>query len=56
HPSAHIEAGAVIGPDCRIGPFCLIGADVRLGRGVTVKSHAVVTGDTRIGDETTIFP
>ncbi|MCV2870075.1 acyl-ACP--UDP-N-acetylglucosamine O-acyltransferase [Defluviimonas sp. WL0002] len=56
HPSAHVESGAVIGPDCQIGPFCLIGADVRLARGVVVKSHAVLTGKTEIGEETVVFP
>ena len=56
HPSAVVEEGAVIGPECRIGPFCVVGADVTLGRGVVLKSHAVVTGWTEIGDETVIFP
>lgn len=56
HPSAHVDPGASIGPDCRIGPFCLVGPEVVLGRGVVLKSHAVVTGWTKIGDETVIFP
>ncbi len=56
HPSAHVEAGAAIGEDCRIGPFCLIGPEVVLGRGVEVKSHAVITGRTEIGDGTVVFP
>jgi len=45
----------VVGPGSRVGPFCLIGANVQLGRGVEVKSHAVVTGQTEIGDRTVIF-
>ena len=56
HPSAFVEEGATIGPDCFIGPFALIGAEVTLARGVTVKSHAVVTGWTEIGEGTTISP
>jgi UDP-N-acetylglucosamine acyltransferase len=56
HPSAYVEDTAVIGPDCQIGPFALIGPEVTLGRAVTVKSHAVVTGWTEIGDETVVFP
>ncbi|MDZ4392400.1 acyl-ACP--UDP-N-acetylglucosamine O-acyltransferase [Cypionkella sp.] len=56
HPSAFVEEGATIGPDCFIGPFALIGAEVTLAKGVTVKSHAVVTGWTEIGEDTTIFP
>ena len=56
HPSAVVEDGAVIGPECRIGPFSIVGPEVTLGRGVVLKSHAVVTGWTEIGDETVIFP
>ena len=56
HPAAYVEDEATIGPDCHIGPFALIGPEVSLGRGVVVKSHAVVTGWTDIGDETVVFP
>ncbi len=56
HPSAFVEEGATIGPDCFVGPFALIGAEVTLAKGVTVKSHAVVTGWTDIGEDCTIFP
>ncbi len=62
HPSAEIhvqavvEDGVEIGAKTIVGPFCVIGPNVRLGAGVVVKSHAVVTGRTEIGDETTIFP
>ncbi len=56
HPAAHVEPGARIAEGCRIGPFCLVGAGVTLGPGVEVRSHAVVTGDTSIGEGTVIFP
>ncbi len=56
HPSAVVEPGAVIGPGCRIGPFCLVGPQAVLGRGVDLKSHVIVTGQTEIGDETVVFP
>ncbi|MGI9370054.1 MAG: acyl-ACP--UDP-N-acetylglucosamine O-acyltransferase [Ruegeria sp.] len=55
HPSAIIEDGAKIGPDCVVGPFCYVGSSVKLGDRVVLKSHVVVTGETSIGDETTIF-
>lgn len=55
HPSAVIEDGASIGPGCSIGPFCLVGPEVTLGADVTLKSHAVVTGWTDIGDGCEIF-
>ncbi|MGB5557779.1 MAG: acyl-ACP--UDP-N-acetylglucosamine O-acyltransferase [Paracoccaceae bacterium] len=56
HPSAIIEDGATVGADCVIGPFCVVGAAVTLGRAVHLKSHAVVTGWTEVGDETVVFP
>lgn len=56
HPSAFVEDGAEVAADCRIGPFCLIGAEVRLAAGVEIKSHAVVTGRTEIGEGTVVFP
>ncbi len=56
HPSAIIEDGAQIGADVAIGPFCHIGPQVRLGDGVHLHSHVVVTGQTEIGDKTEIHP
>jgi UDP-N-acetylglucosamine acyltransferase len=56
HPSAIVEPGARIGAGSTIGPFSVIGPEVTLGMGVTVKSHAVVTGWTEVGDGSVIFP
>ena len=56
HVSAIVEEGATIGANVSIGPFSIIGPEVTLGAGVDVKSHAVVTGRTTVGDETVIFP
>lgn len=56
HASAVIEPGATIKAGAKVGPFSLIGADVVLDEGVEVKSHAVVTGITTVGEETVVFP
>lgn len=56
HPSAIVEEGASIGAGAVVGPFSLIGPEVTLAAGVTVKSHAVVTGWTDIGENSVIFP
>ena len=56
HSAAVIEPGACIGPGCDIGPFALIGPEVTLGANVTVKSHAIVTGWTEVGEGSVIFP
>jgi len=56
HPSAVVEPGATVGEGCIIGPFVTIGPEVTLGEGVTVKSHAVLTGWTDIGAGSVVFP
>lgn len=56
HPLSVVEKGAQIGFGCRIGPFAMIGPNVVLGNDVEVKSHAIITGDTHIGEGSTIFP
>lgn len=56
HKLAVIEPGATIGAGAVVGPFSLIGPEVTLAPGVVVKSHAVVTGWTDVGEDTVIFP
>ncbi len=56
HPTALIEDGAQIGADVEIGPYSCIGPEVVLGDGVRLGSHVVVTGRTRLGDGTRVFP
>ncbi len=56
HPTAVIDPGATIGPGCRIGPYSVIGPEVSLGPGVVLHSHVALSGRTRIGEATVIFP
>ena len=56
HDTAIIETGAVIGENCHIGPFCVVGSGVHLGRSVRLISHVVIAGETRVGDDTVIWP
>ena len=56
HPSAIVDPAATLGAGCKIGPFCIVGPEVTLAAGVELKSHAVVTGWTEIGEDTIIFP
>jgi len=56
HPTAIVEDGATLGAGVEIGPFCIVGRDVRLGDGVRLISHAVVTGGTVIGPRCVIHP
>src|SRR6516162_10889017 len=56
HPTAIVAPGAELAGDVVIGPYCVIGGEVRLGRRVSVWSHAVVDGRTTIGEGTRLFP
>ncbi|UXI01848.1 acyl-ACP--UDP-N-acetylglucosamine O-acyltransferase [Photobacterium sp. TY1-4] len=55
HPSAVVEAGAILGANVKVGPFSYIGADVEIGEGTEIMSHVVVKGPTKIGRENRIF-
>jgi UDP-N-acetylglucosamine acyltransferase len=56
HPTAIVETGAELADDVRVGAFAVIGPEVRLAAGVEVRPHALVTGRTRIGERTRVFP
>ena len=56
HQTAIVAEGAQLGDGCHIGPFSIVGAGVELGNGVRLDSHVVIDGDTKVGDETHIFP
>jgi UDP-N-acetylglucosamine acyltransferase len=56
HPTAVVEPGAEIAEDVSIGPYSCIGPAVVLEAGVQVASHVVITGRTRVGAGTSIYP
>ncbi|NRA98221.1 MAG: acyl-ACP--UDP-N-acetylglucosamine O-acyltransferase [Rhodobacteraceae bacterium] len=56
HASAVIEDGARIAAGAIVGPFSIVGSEVSLASGVHLKSHAVVTGRTSVGEDTVIYP
>ncbi len=55
HPSAIIDATAVLASDVSVGPWTIIGADVVVGPGTVIESHVVIKGPTRIGADNHIF-
>ena len=55
HPTALVEAGAVVPASCTIGPFCTVGANVVLGEHCELVSHVVLAGHTTIGAGTRVF-
>jgi UDP-N-acetylglucosamine acyltransferase len=56
HPTAVVEPGISIGAEAVIGPYCCVGPQVELGDRVRLQSHVVVTGRTKIGAGTNIYP
>ena len=44
HPTAIIDADAVLGQNVKIGPYCVVGPGVVLGDDVVLKSHVVIRG------------
>jgi UDP-N-acetylglucosamine acyltransferase len=56
HPSSIVERGAEIGVGVKVGPFCCVGSDVILEDGVELVSHVSISGFTKIGQKTKIYP
>lgn len=56
HPSSIVEDGAVVSDGCYIGPYCCVGENVVLEKNVRLESHVVISGDTKIGAGSIIYP
>ncbi|MSO53665.1 MAG: acyl-ACP--UDP-N-acetylglucosamine O-acyltransferase [Rhodospirillales bacterium] len=56
HPTAIVDPGASVAPDATVGPYCLVGPGVEIGSGVELVAHVVVSGRTKIGAGTKIYP
>jgi UDP-N-acetylglucosamine acyltransferase len=54
--TARVSPEAVLGPGVRVGPYAVVGPQVRLGRGTIVEGHAVIDGDTVIGERNHFYP
>ncbi|HWF00607.1 MAG TPA: acyl-ACP--UDP-N-acetylglucosamine O-acyltransferase [Caulobacteraceae bacterium] len=56
HPTAIVDASAILGADVEIGPYSVIGAGVTLKDRVRLISHAIVEGATEIGEDCVLYP
>ena len=54
HPTALIDPRADIHPEADIGPYVVIDGPVRVGRRTRVLAHAVLTGESEIGEDNEI--
>ncbi len=55
HPTAIVEAGAVVPESCTVGPYCTVGKDVVLGEECLLVSHVVLDGHTTLGRGVRVF-
>lgn len=55
HPTALVDANAVIDASVEIGAYSVIGPNVRIGAGTVIGPHVVVEGHTTIGCNNHIF-
>jgi UDP-N-acetylglucosamine acyltransferase len=56
HPTAIIDDDAEIGAGVRVGAYSVVGAGVCLEEGVVLEPHVVVSGQTRVGSGSHVFP
>lgn len=56
HSTAVVAGGATIAEDAEVGAFCCIGDEAIIESGVLLHSHVTVTGRTRIGAGTVVYP
>lgn len=55
HPTAIVDADAVLADDITVGAYSIIGADVSIGEGCTIEPHVMIKGPTSIGQNNHIY-
>ncbi|WP_293775727.1 acyl-ACP--UDP-N-acetylglucosamine O-acyltransferase, partial [uncultured Oxalicibacterium sp.] len=55
HPTALVDANAIIDSSVEIGAYSVIGPHVRIGAGTVIGPHVVIEGHTTIGAKNHIF-
>ncbi|MGE0847452.1 MAG: UDP-3-O-(3-hydroxymyristoyl)glucosamine N-acyltransferase [Flavobacteriaceae bacterium] len=56
HPTAIIDATAVVGESARIGAYSIVGAATVIGDGVTVLPHVTIGAGVSVGAGSLIYP
>ncbi|MES3010182.1 MAG: UDP-3-O-(3-hydroxymyristoyl)glucosamine N-acyltransferase [Pseudomonadota bacterium] len=56
HPSAVVDADAVVDPSAAIGPLCVVERGARIGAGTVLKSRVTVGEDCQIGERCLLHP
>ncbi len=50
HSTAIIDENTELAADVEVGPYAVIEAGAKIGAGCTIQAHAVITGDTHLGE------
>ncbi len=56
HPTAIVDAGAIVHPTAHLGPYAVVGAGSHVGAGAAVLAHAVVGRDCAVGERAVLHP
>jgi UDP-N-acetylglucosamine acyltransferase len=56
HSTAHVDPNALLADQVDIGPFAVIGPRFSLAKGVKIHSHVSISGHTKVGARTEIYP
>jgi UDP-N-acetylglucosamine acyltransferase len=56
HPTAIIDAMAVVDASAEVGPFCVVGAGVTIGPRTRLKANVYLEGPLEIGEDNIFFP
>ena len=56
HPTSVINPAASIADTVKIGPYCTIGPNVQIDEDVELVSHVCLSGQTKIGKRSQIYP
>ncbi len=54
HPSAIVDASAVLHEGVEVGPFAIVGPHVELGEGCSVHAYAQILGHTQMGRDNVV--
>lgn len=55
HPTAIVDAAAVIAAGCEIGPYCIIGPGVELGERCWLQHHVSLCGPAKFGADNRFY-
>ena len=56
HPTAIVDATAVLGPDATVAPYAIVGAGTRIGACARIGPHVTIGDAVEIGDDVLLHP